>query len=153
MSGVCFIAPPDLLSRMVESEDAAKRQAALRTLAASASVRSRRSLLTRVMRDLDVDARRFAPSSDERQTVYDVEHRGSHKLPGRIGDSPGGKSARMLRAYLCMTPTSIPGTSTERAASMVASRPGDADRTPTAVTSLSTSARVSIRLGVADSPM
>jgi Zn-dependent metalloprotease len=81
----CFIAPPDLLSRMVESEDVDKREAALRTLAASASVRTRRSLVTQVMRELDVDVRalRFAQESDERRTVYDVEHKGSTTLPGR----------------------------------------------------------------------
>jgi Zn-dependent metalloprotease len=70
---------------MVESEDADKRDAALRTLAASASVRARRSLVTQVMRELDVDvgALPFAPPSGERRTVYDVGHGGSTTLPGR----------------------------------------------------------------------
>ncbi len=81
----CFIAPPDLLSRMVESEDSDKREAALRTLAASASVRSRRTLVTQVMRELDVDigALRAAPPSNERRTVYDLENKGGITLPGR----------------------------------------------------------------------
>ncbi len=81
----CFIAPPDLLSRMVESEDSDKREAALRTLAASASARSRRTLVTQVMRKLDVDvgALRLIPPGDEGRTVYDVEHSGNTTLPGK----------------------------------------------------------------------
>jgi Zn-dependent metalloprotease len=100
----CFIAPPDLLSRMVESEDAEKREAALRTLAASASVRARRSLVTRVMRELDVDvgALPFAPPSGERRTVYDVENRGDTTLPGRkvrVEGAPASDDAAVNDAY------------------------------------------------------
>lgn len=82
----CFIAPPHMLARMVESEDAERREAAIRTLAASASIRTQRSLVTRVMRQLDVDVGDLAfiaPPSGERRTVYDVEHGGRGILPGR----------------------------------------------------------------------
>ncbi len=81
----CFIAPPNLLSQMVESDDADRREAALRTIAASASVRARRALTTQVMRQLDVDvgALRFPSPGEERRTVYDLGHEGSATLPGR----------------------------------------------------------------------
>jgi Zn-dependent metalloprotease len=91
----CFIAPPNLLARLVESDSAERRDAALRTLAASASIRTQRSLVGQVMRDLDVNvaALKFiAPPAGERRTVYDVEHGGRDSLPGtRVrgeGDAP-----------------------------------------------------------------
>lgn len=101
----CFIAPPDLLGRAVESEDADRREAAIRTLAASASVRGRRSLITQVMRELDVDVGALpfaAPPSGERRTVYDVEHDGGTTLPGRkvrVEGSPASDDGAVNEAY------------------------------------------------------
>lgn len=100
----CLIAPPNLLTRMVESEDVDKRDAALRTLAASASVRARRSLTAQVMRELDVDvgALRFDPSSRERRTVCDLANDGSAKLPGpkvRGEGSPASDDDAVNDAY------------------------------------------------------
>lgn len=100
----CFIAPPNLLSQMIESEDAGKREAALRTLAASASVRARRALVTRVMREMDVDvgALGLAPPSGERRTVYDAEHGGEAALPGRkvrAEGSPASDDVAVNEAY------------------------------------------------------
>ncbi len=100
----CFIAPPDLLSRMVESENPDKREAALRTLAASASVRSRRTLVTQVMSKLDVDigALRVRPRGDKGRTVYDAEHNGNTTLPGkkvRSEESPASGDDAVNDAY------------------------------------------------------
>jgi len=93
--GCCFIAPPNLLARLAESESAERRDAAIRTLAASASIRTQRSFVSQVMRQLDVpvaDLAFIAPPAGERRTVYDVEHGGRGALPGRKvrgeGDSP-----------------------------------------------------------------
>lgn len=82
----CFIAPPQLLAQMVESDDAERREAGIRTIAASASIRSRRSLVTQVMQKLDVDVGALAflaPPGNERRSVYDVERGGQGTLPGR----------------------------------------------------------------------
>lgn len=96
----CFIAPPDLLARLAESDRPEQREAAIRTLAASASVRTQRSLVTLVMRQLDVDVGALAfmaPPAGERRTVYDVQHGGRSALPGRKvrgeGDPPSGDEA------------------------------------------------------------
>jgi Zn-dependent metalloprotease len=96
----CFIAPPHLLAHLAESDDADRRQAAIRTLAASASIRSQRSLVAKVMRQLDVDVGALAfiaPPKGERRTVYDVEHDGRGALPGRKvrgeGDPASGDEA------------------------------------------------------------
>jgi Zn-dependent metalloprotease len=88
----CFIAPPHLLAMLAESEDAERRRAALRTIATSASIRSQRSLVAKVMSQLDVGVRDLAfiaPPAGERRTVYDVEHRGEHALPGRRARGEG----------------------------------------------------------------
>jgi Zn-dependent metalloprotease len=72
----------------------------MRTLAASASIRTQRSLVNRVIRDLDVNVRDLAfmaPPAGERRTVYDVEHGGRRALPGRRvrgeGDPPSEDDA------------------------------------------------------------
>lgn len=91
----CSIAPPHLLARLAESDKADQRQAALRTLAASASMRTQRSVVGKVMRQLDVGVGKLAfvaPPAGERRTVYDVEHGGNSDLPGHKiraeGDEP-----------------------------------------------------------------
>jgi Zn-dependent metalloprotease len=96
----CFIAPPDLLARIAEEGDPEQQKAAIRTLAASASIRTQRSLVTRLMRQLDVDVRTLAlidAPPGERQTVYDVENQGRFALPGARrrghGDSPADDPA------------------------------------------------------------
>jgi Zn-dependent metalloprotease len=96
----CFIAPPNLLASLAESDRAEQRDAALRTLAASASLRTQRSLVNQVMRQLDVDVGALAfmaPPAGERRTVYDVEHQGRSALPGRKvrgeGDPPSDDEA------------------------------------------------------------
>jgi Zn-dependent metalloprotease len=96
----CSIAPPDLLARLAESDDPERRKAAIQTLAASASMRTQRSLVTRVMREMDVDAQALGltpPPTGQRQTVYDLENGGRGDLPGRKvreqGDPASGDAA------------------------------------------------------------
>ena len=82
----CSIAPPDLLARLAESDDPGRREAAIQTLAASASMRTQRSLVGRVMREMGVEADALGlapPATGQRQTVYDNEGRGRDNLPGR----------------------------------------------------------------------
>jgi Zn-dependent metalloprotease len=89
----CFILPPDLLARLADEGKEGQRQAAIRTIAASASVRARRAMITNLVRTRGVDlaALGLAPRALNR-TVYDVEHRGWYDLPGRQvrseGDNP-----------------------------------------------------------------
>jgi Zn-dependent metalloprotease len=94
-SACCFIAPPNLLARLVEEGTPQQREAAIMALATSASIRTRRSIVGGLVRQPDVDIRGlgfFAPPTGERRTVYDVEHNGMSALPGRKvraeGDPP-----------------------------------------------------------------
>lgn len=82
----CYIAPPDLLSRMTLSDNPDRRDAAAKTAAASASMRTRRSLLAGARRTQRLDVRALVglgPVADSVQTVYDVEHQGRSALPGQ----------------------------------------------------------------------
>jgi Zn-dependent metalloprotease len=93
----CFIAPPDLLAYVIEQGEPAEREAALRTIAASAALRTKRQLVGRFMRTLDVDVARLGlvPSTPTSQrTVYDAEHGGRVSLPGRLVRSEGDPPSR-----------------------------------------------------------
>jgi Zn-dependent metalloprotease len=83
---VCSIAPPDLLARAASTGTPEQRDAALATLAASASIRTQRSLINQVRRELGVDAALrvsgVTPSPECRQTVYDNKNLGRFNLPG-----------------------------------------------------------------------
>jgi Zn-dependent metalloprotease len=85
----CSIAPPDLLARIAREGSAEQRDAALAALAASASMRTQRSLLSRMRLELGADtANTFAglsgtASPTRRQTVYDNGAQGRSGLPGR----------------------------------------------------------------------
>jgi Zn-dependent metalloprotease len=84
-SCVCCIAPPDLLAHLAEEGTPDQQRAALDTLAASASLRTQRSLIGQIARDTDVGVRTLAgivAPQGERQTVYDAEHSGRSGLPG-----------------------------------------------------------------------
>ena len=88
----CFILPPDLLARIADEGREGQRQAAIRTIAASASIRTRRALITQLVRFRGVDPAAFglfaAPRALNR-TVYDVDHGGWNDLPGRQVRSEG----------------------------------------------------------------
>ena len=71
----CFIAPPDLLAYVIERGEAEEREAALRTIAASAALRAKRQLIGSFMRTLDVDVAQFALVPDtatSQRLVYDL---------------------------------------------------------------------------------
>jgi Zn-dependent metalloprotease len=83
----CSVAPPDLLARLIEGDDPELRDAALATMAASASMRTQRAIVGRLAREWDQDARSLAyiqppETHDLRQTVYDIENGGRSALPG-----------------------------------------------------------------------
>ena len=91
---ICFIAPPDLLSRIANEGQAEDRAAAINALGASASIRGRRDLVRHVMHhmNLGLGDLALAPPNGERRTVYDAKHGGQSQLPGtRVrgdGDQP-----------------------------------------------------------------
>src|SRR4051812_16178157 len=96
----CFIAPPDLLAYVIERGDTEERDAALRTIVASAALRTKRQLVGSFMRTLDLDVGQFslAPASATgRRSVYDAEHAGRLALPGKLvraeGDPPSDDEA------------------------------------------------------------
>jgi Zn-dependent metalloprotease len=92
----CFIAPPDLLAYVIAEGGPQEREAAVRTLAASAALRAQRQLVGTMMRTLDVDAGRlgFLPDTPKRErTVYDSQHGGRLSLPGKLVRSEGDPPA------------------------------------------------------------
>ena len=92
----CFIAPPDLLARLADEGNNEQRKAALSTLAASASIRTRRALIAQLLRDPQTHQAALAffgaAAAGVRRSVYDVHHGGQNALPGdRVrteGDPP-----------------------------------------------------------------
>jgi Zn-dependent metalloprotease len=103
----CSIAPPFLLARLIKEGTPEQREAALQTIAASASMRSRRALVGRIAREMpEVRAVAFAQLSPAApiaepevapQSVYDVEEGGNSSLPGKLlrasGDPPASDPA------------------------------------------------------------
>jgi len=93
----CFIAPPDLLAHLAKEGTPEQRDAALQTIASSASIRARRSIISELLQSSDTRAAAFAfmavPAQAER-TVYDAQHGGQASLPGQKvrgeGDAPTG---------------------------------------------------------------
>ena len=91
----CFIAPPDLLAHLAKEGTPEQRDAALQTIASSASIRARRSIISELLQSSDTRAAAFAfmavPAQAER-TVYDAQHGGQASLPGQKvrgeGDAP-----------------------------------------------------------------
>jgi hypothetical protein len=81
----CQIAPPNLLLRIAEEGSPEQRDAALRTLAASAAVRAQRSTLSEALKSLKVGVAEvgfLAPQPYAELTVYDAENGGDFDLPG-----------------------------------------------------------------------
>src|SRR3954471_4189253 len=96
----CFIAPPDLLAYVIAEGGPAEREAALRTIGASAALRVQRQLVGNFIRTLDIDVHELTrvPSSPASQrTVYDAQHGGRMELPGKLaraeGDPPSSDTA------------------------------------------------------------
>jgi Zn-dependent metalloprotease len=87
---------------LIEKGDPEQRTAAVQTMAASASMRTQRSLVGRLAKELDQDVRALAflrPAEEDgaRQTVYDLANGGRSQLPGSrargSGDPPVGDGA------------------------------------------------------------
>ena len=94
----CFIAPPFLLARLAEEGSTEQRRAAVRTLAASASIRARRALITELARTRGVDIADLLPARRAKnRDVFDVRQGGWNDLPGDLirseGDAPAGDDA------------------------------------------------------------
>jgi Zn-dependent metalloprotease len=100
----CFIVPPDLLNRVAIEGSEEERKAALRTIAASASTRTRRSAVAKVIRDVGVEAAvafMRAPVG-KRRRVYDVHNGGRSDLPGdlvRAEDDAAASDQAVNEAY------------------------------------------------------
>jgi Zn-dependent metalloprotease len=91
----CFIAPPDLLARLAEEGTVEQRAAAVSTLAASASMRTRRALVAQLLRNPQTREAALAfigAAAGAQRSVYDDHHGGQSSLPGtRVraeGDQP-----------------------------------------------------------------
>ena len=102
----CSIAPPDLLSRLASQGTAEQRDAALSALAASASMRTQRSMLSQVRRRLGNEVANQLAGLDvtpeRRQTIYDNQRQGRSFLPGvrvRGEDDPPTADADVNGAY------------------------------------------------------
>ena len=94
----CFIAPPYLLARIAEEGSPEQRQAAVRTLAGSASMSARRAMITELVRTRGVDIADLVPATRAKdREVYDADHGGFNDLPGSLvrseGDPPFGDDA------------------------------------------------------------
>ena len=88
---LCCIAPPDLLLAIAERGDAADREAAQRTLAASAVLRAQRETARRRLREGDTTVAGVADKVGGRRTVYDAGHGTEASLPGRKVRAEGDK--------------------------------------------------------------
>jgi Zn-dependent metalloprotease len=103
-SALCFIAPPNVLAQLAEKGNAAQREAALKTLAASAAVRTRRNLIGQlIQRGADLQSLGLGcPPTIENRSVYDVHHGGNADLPGELERKEGGAAvsdASVNQAY------------------------------------------------------
>ena len=87
----CFIAPPFLLARLAEEGSTEQRRAAVRTLATSVSISTRRAVLTELARTRGVNIADLFPAARARnRDVYDVRRGGWNDLPGSLVRSEGG---------------------------------------------------------------
>jgi len=98
MRPCCYIAPPHVLAVLAEEGSPEQREAAINALAASASMRGRRSVLTALVQaEVDVQALAAVPPSQAKITVYDVAQGGQAALPGTKvrgdGDPPSADDA------------------------------------------------------------
>jgi Zn-dependent metalloprotease len=97
----CYIVPPHLLARIIEEGNAEEREAALLTLASSASLRTRRSLVTSLLREEGTRQPLLSfmagAGADGPRSVHDAQHGGQASLPGQLvrseGDPPSGDAA------------------------------------------------------------
>lgn len=89
---VCSIASPDLLAWVILEGSPEQREAALATLAASASMRTQRAIYGQLRRDFGVNISQLAGldvTAERRQTVYDNQNQGRFNLPGQRARGEG----------------------------------------------------------------
>ncbi|MFD1212983.1 M4 family metallopeptidase [Arthrobacter sp. GCM10027362] len=84
---LCCIAPPDLLGRLATEPGAGpeQREAAIRALATSASMRTQRAMIGRLCRELNLSVGQVTGlglTTQRRLTVYTNQNRGRFFLPG-----------------------------------------------------------------------
>lgn len=96
----CSIVPPHVLGKLIEEGTPEQRSAALQTIAATASMRTTRTLLGRLARELGPQVRTAGVAQlpkGVRQSVYDVNNGGATDLPGELkrgsGDPESGDPA------------------------------------------------------------
>lgn len=90
----CYILPQVVLVELAREGDDDVRDTAVRTLSASAAMRTRRAALTEVVQLLNVSSaelNKLTPSTGERKSVYDVRNGGDLNLPGVLKRSEGGE--------------------------------------------------------------
>jgi Zn-dependent metalloprotease len=82
----CSIAPPDILIQVAErGNTSADREAATTTLAASASLRARRTMVNQMVQQHLASVASLMPASTgQRNSVYDLAGGGSWQLPGAL---------------------------------------------------------------------
>jgi Zn-dependent metalloprotease len=86
----CFIAPPYLLAEIAEEGSPEEREAAVRTLAASAEIQASRAMIAELVRERGVDiADLLDAARAKNRSVHDVDHGGRTNLPGRLVRSEG----------------------------------------------------------------
>ncbi len=78
----CFIVPPIVLAQLAEEGEAEDRTAALRTIAASATLRAQRSLVQQLGLSGAELAKKLGPPPGEKRTIYDMKSGGLSRLPG-----------------------------------------------------------------------
>lgn len=78
----CFIVPPGVLAELAEKGDAEDRAAAVKSLAASATMRARRALVQQLGLSGAEVAKRLGPPPGEKRTIYDMKSGGLTNLPG-----------------------------------------------------------------------
>ncbi|HVV09471.1 M4 family metallopeptidase [Amycolatopsis sp.] len=89
----CFILPESVLAELARRDDPELRETALRTIAASASLRTQRTTFTQAVQQLGVGSAALAgltPDSGERKSVYDVGHGTESDLSGELRRKEGG---------------------------------------------------------------
>src|SRR5690348_15950926 len=95
---VCLIAPPDLIARLAQEGTKEQRDAALQTIASSASFRARRALLTDLVQKPETREAALAfiapaPAAAVKRKVYDAHNLGGIELPGELKRSEGDPPA------------------------------------------------------------
>ncbi|MEU5850916.1 M4 family metallopeptidase [Saccharopolyspora shandongensis] len=90
----CSILPQYVLADLAVQGDEELRVAALRTIGTSIAMRTKRTVITQMFQQLGVTSTDLAslnPATEERKSVYDVQHGGHEDLPGVLRRSEGGQ--------------------------------------------------------------